>query len=439
MLLVVWCPPPPAGISGFAKTVLAAFFVLLLNVQNAQAQWLCSTSAYITGFSGVPCYGQKEYYSHSFGSLSCGSPKVFRWRVDGALSIEFTNTPIVGLPTTERIVGIGGGYREFYVYGDNQVIRVEWAGNSDGYYVDGESEDNCGFWGLCGIGGARLTLQTRSPLPTTITPNTTSVTCGVPTYVTLASNVSGIGLNYEWPQSFGNGSFVFNSSTDNAATYYYNGNNAGSSAGISVFVADNCGQNRRFIPTPSISIVAPTPAIYGASLLCSNMEVYESYTATPANGTVSWTLSGSGWVGEQQGNDYLIIQTGSRSATLQATIQSNCFSTPRVVTKFIGVTSSMACYQRVIPGEEPKVSEDEATSFVIYPNPSSQVFSLTVPKGTTVEEIKILDNMGTVVKNFDKAEKANLQASIENLKEGLYTVVIKTTDTVIAKKLQIKK
>jgi hypothetical protein len=70
------------------------------------------------------------------------------------------------------------------------------------------------------------------------------------------------------------------------------------------------------------------------------------------------------------------------------------------------------------------VNENRNARFLVYPNPVSDVVSVSFPNGFEVAKMSLFNNLGQMV--LEKEITSNQQLSIENLTSGMYFYKIKS-------------
>lgn len=81
---------------------------------------------------------------------------------------------------------------------------------------------------------------------------------------------------------------------------------------------------------------------------------------------------------------------------------------------------------------------DDADQITIYPNPASEIFTLSTGN-TDPKKIEIVDMVGKIVKSISPASGIqNTAVQISNLQSGMYFIRVETGDGIITKKLSVK-
>jgi len=87
------------------------------------------------------------------------------------------------------------------------------------------------------------------------------------------------------------------------------------------------------------------------------------------------------------------------------------------------------------------IDEKEAVSFVIYPNPTDGIFTIsyTIPENEAIN-LKIIDLTGQVVysnKNLNALSGQENQIDVTGLKKGIYIVRLETVSGIVTKKITV--
>lgn len=92
-----------------------------------------------------------------------------------------------------------------------------------------------------------------------------------------------------------------------------------------------------------------------------------------------------------------------------------------------------------INGEPLNINDEEFDRFIIYPNPTSDYLNIrsSIPENTPVD-IKILDVLGRVHKNYNTHVKPNLKIRVTDLKAGIYFIELKTSKEKSIKKFIVE-
>ena len=83
------------------------------------------------------------------------------------------------------------------------------------------------------------------------------------------------------------------------------------------------------------------------------------------------------------------------------------------------------------------VDENKELSLEIYPNPAQDVVNIKGAENMDIENVQILTNSGQLARNWSASED-HAQLFVQELRSGVYFVVINTTTGVIKERLVIR-
>src|SRR5690606_19874297 len=75
------------------------------------------------------------------------------------------------------------------------------------------------------------------------------------------------------------------------------------------------------------------------------------------------------------------------------------------------------------------------TKFNIFPNPVTDIVTISNAENITIEEIVVYDMNGSIIKSQDGKKTNEIQLNIEDFASGIYMLYIKTSEGVAAKKI----
>src|SRR5690606_2976213 len=76
-----------------------------------------------------------------------------------------------------------------------------------------------------------------------------------------------------------------------------------------------------------------------------------------------------------------------------------------------------------------------STKFNIFPNPVTDIVTISNAENITIEEIVVYDMNGSIIKSQDGKKTNEIQLNIEDFASGIYMLYIKTNEGVAIKKI----
>lgn len=246
-------------------------------------------------------------------------------------------------------------------------------------------------------------------LTVTATPSITNTTpasrCGAGT-VTLAATASSGTIS--WFTSATGGTAIgtgatFTTPSISATTTYYVQASSGSCASTRTAVVATVTPNATMAALPS--------------QVCVNANPFTLTQGSPAGGT----YSGTG----VSGGVFSPSQAGAGSHTVTYTFsQNNCTTTAT------GTISVNACLS---------VDEQEAITFVIYPNPTGGLLMVSGEQIARFDVLELRDLAGRLVATWQVQGQTDMTVDVSAFADGIYQLRLMNSEQEVTKQLQIKK
>jgi hypothetical protein len=182
----------------------------------------------------------------------------------------------------------------------------------------------------------------------------------------------------------------------------------------------------------------PTPTITGPTSVCVGATQFYSTEAGMTNYT--WTLGGSGGIIYSGFNSRQIYVkwtvAGSKTVSVNYTAPGGCRApTPTVLNVYV-----TNCSDSVVAGVDPGTSP---SSFTVYPNPNNGRFTALIQCECRDNcSLDVFNMMGVKVfelANLNMESKLEVPIDLQDLPQGIYTVVFRNSNQWLIRKIVINK
>jgi trimeric autotransporter adhesin len=182
----------------------------------------------------------------------------------------------------------------------------------------------------------------------------------------------------------------------------------------------------------------PTPTITGPTSTCVGATQFYSTEAGMTNYT--WTLGGSGGIIYSGFNSRQIYVrwtiAGSKTVSVNYTAAGGCRApTPTVLNVYV-----TNCSDSVVSGIDPGLSP---SSFTVYPNPNNGRFTARIQCECRDNcSLEVFNMMGVSVfelANLNMESKLEVPIDLQDLPQGIYTVVFRNSNQWLIRKIVINK
>jgi len=233
---------------------------------------------------------------------------------------------------------------------------------------------------MCGLTGVVYTVP--------VTPNTTSYTWSVPTFVTI---ISGQGTN--------------------SITVDY-GNTSGSAGTICVAANNACGSGlSRCLGGVTTLPLRPT-LITGSNSVCTGQQNINYSVVTQPGASYTWTVPASCTIVSGQGTGNIVVNWGASNGSISVVASNSCGPA-------IARSLAVAINCRIAGVVNFGVS--------VYPNPARSFATVEVAGITGEFQITLTDIAGKVLSN-EIIYNNTLELNLSGLDAGIYLVKVKSAD-----------
>jgi hypothetical protein len=241
--------------------------------------------------------------------------------------------------------------------------------------------------------------------------------------------------NYVWTVSPG-GTIIAGQGT---RALYVKWNTPGTrTISVTYSTASGCQPVAPTVKTVNVYAV-PVPTITGPTTVC--VGAYVSYTTEAGMSNYTWTLGGSGGIIYSGFNSRQIYVkwtlTGAKTVSVNYTAPGGCRApTPTVLNVYV-----TTCADNIISGIDPN---QLPISFSVYPNPNNGKFTASI-QCECIENncsIAVFNMMGVSVfelSNINTDGKLEVPIDLQELPNGIYSVVFRNSNHWLIRKIVINK
>ena len=194
--------------------------------------------------------------------------------------------------------------------------------------------------------------------------------------------------------------------------------------------------------TPTIKAVTvyarPTPTITGPTSPC--VGAYEFYVTEPGMTDYTWTLGGSGGIiysGFYSHQIYVQwVTAGAKTVSVNYSAAGGC----RAPTPTVFNVNVINCTKIMVTGSDTSLS---AASFTVYPNPNNGRFTALIQcECRDICTLDVFNMMGVKVfelTNLNIESKIEVPIDLQNLPQGIYSVIFRNNNQWMIRKIVINK
>ncbi|MCX6246080.1 MAG: hypothetical protein NTU98_15405 [Bacteroidetes bacterium] len=436
--------PTITGPTSLCSGVAGTFYT---QTGNTSYIWTVSTGGTITagGTSGTP------YISVKWTTLGAQWVRVSYTSPGGCKPTTYTqfNTTVYGLPTptvtgptgacqgsTGNVYTTQAGMTSYTwtistggtitAGAGTNSITVTWNGSGTQYVrVNYTNANGCSAANAAGI----YVTVTTAPVPT-ITGTFTACTGATLGYYTESGMT-----NYVWTVSSG-GTIISGQGT--RALYVQWTTPGAKTISVNYSTASGCQPVSPTVKTVNVYAV-PVPTITGPTTVC--VGAYVTYSTEPGMSNYTWTIGGTGgtiYSGFYSSQIYVKwTYTGAKTVSVNYTAPGGCRA-PTATVLNVYVTT---CADNIISGVDPN---QLPISFSVYPNPNNGKFTAAI-QCECIENncsIAVFNMMGVNVfelSNINTDGKLEVPIDLQNLAQGIYTVIFRNNNHWLIRKIVINK
>jgi trimeric autotransporter adhesin len=238
--------------------------------------------------------------------------------------------------------------------------------------------------------------------------------------------------NYVWVVSSG-GTITSGASTRTVVVHW---NTAGANyISVTYVTTSGCPVIAPTVKTVTVNGI-PTPTITGPVSVC--LGAYQWYVTEGGMTNYQWTLGGSGGIITSGFNSHQIYvewtATGAKTVSVNYTTPGGC-TAPNYATLNVNVT---------VCGDSPSTGTDDIQApiaFSVYPNPNNGKFTALIECECQDNcSIDVFNMMGIKVfeiVNLNMESKMEVPIDLQNLPQGIYSVVFRNSDRWLVRKIVI--